>query len=95
MTGASRGIGQALAERLTSQGQTVIALARSRAGLDALSSETGAIGYALDVADPAAVAAVFARIISDHGVPDLLVNNAALSGGSALTWDLPERTGGA
>jgi 3-oxoacyl-[acyl-carrier protein] reductase len=90
VTGASRGIGQALAERLTSQGQTVIALARSRAGLDALSAQTGAIGYVLDVADPAAVAEIVARIISDHGVPDLLVNNAALSGGSALTCDLPE-----
>ncbi|MDX6215586.1 MAG: hypothetical protein QOG99_1170 [Frankiales bacterium] len=90
VTGASRGIGRALTERLTSEGQTVIALARSRTGLDDLSAQTGAVGHVLDVASPDAVSEVFAQIIADHGVPDLLVNNAAVSGGSGLTWDLTD-----
>ena len=90
VTGASRGIGRALTERLTSMGQTVIALARSRSGLEDLSAQTRAVGHVLDVASPEAVSEVFARIIADHGVPDLLVNNAGLSGGSGLTWDLTD-----
>ena len=90
VTGASRGIGRALTERLTSKGQTVIALARSRSGLDELSAQTGAVGHVLDVASPEAVTEVFTRIIAEHGVPDLLVNNAGLSGGSGLTWDLTD-----
>ncbi len=42
----------------------------------------------LDVADPAAVEDVFARILSEVGVPDLLVNNAGVSGPSGMTWQL-------
>jgi NAD(P)-dependent dehydrogenase (short-subunit alcohol dehydrogenase family) len=90
VTGASRGIGLALTERLAAAGRTVVALARSQPGLDAVSARTGALGLVVDVSDPMAVAEVFARIVADHGVPDLLVNNAGLSGGSALTTDLPE-----
>lgn len=90
VTGASRGIGRALTERLTSEGATVVALARTRSGLDELSAQTGAVGHVLDVASAEAVTEVFGRIIADHGVPDLLVNNAAVSGGSGLTWDLTD-----
>jgi len=51
-------------------------------------AETGAFPIVLDVSDPAAVEEAFGRIAVDHGVPDLLVNNAGISGGSGLTWDV-------
>jgi NAD(P)-dependent dehydrogenase (short-subunit alcohol dehydrogenase family) len=91
VTGASRGIGRALTERLTAAGQTVAAIARSATDLDDVAAATGAIPFALDVSNPAGVEDVFARILAELGVPDLLVNNAAISGGSALTWELPEQ----
>jgi 3-oxoacyl-[acyl-carrier protein] reductase len=91
VTGASRGIGRALTERLTAAGQTVAAIGRSAVDLDEVAAQTGAVPFMLDVSDPAAVQAVFAQILSELGVPDLLVNNAAVSGGSGMTWELPQR----
>lgn len=91
VTGASRGIGRALTERLASAGHLVAAIGRSAPDLDEVAGKTGAIPFVLDVSDPAGVDAVFTRILSELGVPDLLVNNAAISGGSSLTWEMPER----
>lgn len=91
VTGASRGIGRALTERLTASGQAVAAIGRSAAHLDDVAGETGAVPFVLDVADPVAVEGVFVRILSELGVPDLLVNNAAVSGGSGRTWELPQQ----
>ncbi|MCU1599664.1 MAG: short-chain dehydrogenase/reductase [Frankiales bacterium] len=90
VTGASRGIGRGLVARLTEAGGTVVAMARSGADLEVVASETGALPYVVDVADPAAVTSVFERVLDEVGVPDLLVNNAAVSGGSALTLDMTE-----
>lgn len=88
MTGASRGIGRALVERFASTGTLVVAIGRSVSGLEQVAHETGAFPIVLDVSDPAAVEEAFSRIVVDHGVPDLLVNNAGVSGGSGLTWDM-------
>ena len=87
VTGSSRGIGRALTERLTRSGRTVAAIGRSADDLGSLAAGTGAKPYVLDVADPDAVDEVFERILHELGTPDLLVNNAALSGGSGLTRD--------
>jgi 3-oxoacyl-[acyl-carrier protein] reductase len=91
VTGASRGIGRALTERLIAAGQTVAAIARSATDLDEVAAKTGAVPFVLDVSDPAGVDGVFTRILSELGVPDLLVNNAAVSGGSGMTWEPPEQ----
>jgi NAD(P)-dependent dehydrogenase (short-subunit alcohol dehydrogenase family) len=91
VTGASRGIGRALTERLTAAGQTVAAIGRAKTDLDAVALDTGAVPFVLDVADPDAVESVFAEIVAELGLPDLLVNNAAISGGSGLTWELPQQ----
>jgi 3-oxoacyl-[acyl-carrier protein] reductase len=91
VTGASRGIGRALTERLTAAGQTVVATGRSAVDLDDVAAQTGAVPFVLDVSDPATVETVFARILSELGVPDLLVNNAGVSGGSGMTWELPQQ----
>ena len=70
----------------------MVAIGRTESSLEQLAQETGAFPYVLDVSDPAAVEQVFRRIVLDHGVPDLLVNNAAISGGSGLTRDVASET---
>ena len=90
VTGASRGIGRALTERLASAGSTVVAIGRGQNDLDDVARQTGAVPVVLDVTEPEAVADAFGRVIEEHGVPDLLVNNAAISGGSGLSWELEQ-----
>ncbi|MGI3900738.1 MAG: SDR family oxidoreductase [Janthinobacterium lividum] len=80
ITGASSGIGEAAARLLVAEGVHVVLAARRREKLDALAAELGeaATAVACDVADPASVAAMFARVRADHGGVDLLFNNAGL-----------------
>ena len=75
ITGASSGIGKALAERLLRDGYRVAVSARSADALAELaSSHPGEIGvYPLDVTDPAAVKQVFAAVESEMGPVDLAV----------------------
>jgi 3-oxoacyl-[acyl-carrier protein] reductase len=86
VTGASRGIGRAIARELSRRGATVVAAARDQARLAALVAEAGADGrpgrvvpLALDVAERASVEAGFARLLAEHGRLDLLVNNAGIT----------------
>lgn len=83
VTGASRGIGRAIAERLASGGATVVAAARGdhAAGTAAAIVAAGgaAESVALEVTDADAVAAVVAGLIERHGRVDILVNNAGIA----------------
>ncbi|WOJ95838.1 3-oxoacyl-ACP reductase FabG [Congregibacter brevis] len=82
VTGASRGIGQAIADALAAEGHTVIGTATSDAGAEAIDdrlSVTGGAGMRLDVADPESVAAVLAAINERFGAPLILVNNAGIT----------------
>jgi NADP-dependent 3-hydroxy acid dehydrogenase YdfG len=80
VTGASSGIGAAAARLLVAEGVHVVLAARRLDRLDALAAELGAAATAVacDVADPAAVAAMFAAVKARHGGVDLLFNNAGL-----------------
>ncbi len=81
ITGASKGIGAALARRFTTEGLQVALLARTPAPLHAFVSELGASAraYPCDVTDAAAVRAVSSRIASDFGgAPDVVINNAGM-----------------
>ena len=83
VTGASRGIGRAIAERLAGQGATVVAAARGDQA-DACVSEMRAAGgsaeaLALDVTDADAVEGVPAGIVSRHGRLDIVVSNAGIT----------------
>ena len=84
VTGASRGIGKAIALQLGGQGAVVVGTATSAGGAEAISAylaEAGVkgIGLVLDVCSDESVAEVFARIQADFGVPQVLVNNAGIT----------------
>lgn len=85
ITGASRGVGEALALRLASEGRNVAALARSEDKLEALAARGREealpgtiIPFAVDVREPAAVTECVTRIEAAHGPIEVLVNNAAV-----------------
>ncbi len=82
VTGAARGIGRAIAERLLADGHRV-ALADRDEG--AVAATAGALGkgaraVACDVADSAAVDAAVAAVLAEWGRVDVLVNNAGIAG---------------
>ncbi len=95
VTGASRGIGRAIAEALARQGAVVIGSATTEqgaAGISAYLSELGARGrgVALDVADPASIDAVLTNIGENEGMPSILVNNAGITRDNLLMRMKPE-----
>jgi 3-oxoacyl-[acyl-carrier protein] reductase len=82
VTGASRGIGKAIATELASQGATVIGTATSDTGATAITdylSAQGGKGLALNVTDKASIEASLKAITSDFGGIDILVNNAGIT----------------
>ena len=84
VTGASRGIGQAIALRLAQDGATVIGTATSEKGAEAITSylkDAGAkgIGMMLDVTAQESIDNVMKRIEAEFGVPTILVNNAGIT----------------
>jgi len=84
VTGASRGIGQAIAQALGDEKATVIGTATSAAGAENISAmleENGikGTGMVLDVADSDSVTGCVKQIIDEYGAPDILVNNAGIT----------------
>ena len=86
VTGAARGIGLAIAERIVASGGTV-------AGWDLDGAALAAAGlgsaHVLDLTDEAAVRRAAAETVAQHGRIDVLVNNAGITGGNAPLWELP------
>lgn len=83
MTGASRGIGRAIAQRLASGGATVVCVARG-ANADATAAEISAAGgvaiaHSADVTEAAAVEALVKQTVERHGRLDILVSNAGIT----------------
>ena len=84
ITGASSGIGAALARHYAAQGATLGLVARRAAQLQTLadSFSTRVQVYALDVSDSNALAAAAQDFIARHGVPDIVIANAGISVGT-------------
>jgi NAD(P)-dependent dehydrogenase (short-subunit alcohol dehydrogenase family) len=78
VTGASRGIGRAIAETLSAEGMSVVLVARSRSELDSLAQSlpSQSLVYAVDLRTADAASQVVAGAIHKFGAIDLLVNNA-------------------
>jgi 3-oxoacyl-[acyl-carrier protein] reductase len=84
VTGASRGIGKAIALELGSMGFCVVGTATTQTGAEAIASyfkEQGIAGggVAADVSNDESVAALFARLSEDYGSPAVIVNNAGIT----------------
>lgn len=85
VTGAGRGIGEAIARRLASEGARVACVSRTEANAakvaDAINAAAPgrAAAYAVDVADGQAVRAAAEKILADFGRVDVLVNNAGIT----------------
>lgn len=78
VTGASRGIGKAIAETLSSEGMKVVLVARSQAELELLAKAlpNDSLVHAIDLREPDSANQVVAATIEKFGKLDLLVNNA-------------------
>lgn len=98
VTGASRGIGKAIAHQLARQGMTVIGTATSDSGAARIEEALKAEGYegagmCLNVTDSASVDQVIAEITERFGVPTVLINNAGITRDTLLArmkeaqWD--------
>jgi 3-oxoacyl-[acyl-carrier protein] reductase len=84
ITGASRGIGRSIAERLAKDGRHVVLVSRTAGPLSDLASQINDAGgqasfKAVDVADAAAVDKAIEEVIAEHGRLDILVNNAGIT----------------
>ena len=84
VTGATRGIGAAIAEALGKAGATVVGTATSEAGAASISQRfadngVNGIGMVLNVTDPESVANVIKAITEQFAAPTILVNNAGIT----------------
>ena len=94
ITGGSRGIGAAIAEKFAAQGDTVVINYRTNdAAAQAVTQKTGSLAIKADVSDSADVTAMFDEIREKVGKVDVLVNNAGVEWEGLLTdmtedeWD--------
>ncbi len=82
VTGASRGIGKAIAEQLAAMGATVIGTATSDSGAENISAylnSVGGKGLCLNVTDTDSIASVMKSITDEFGAVSILVNNAGIT----------------
>ena len=87
VTGAAGGMGRAIVARLIADGLQVVGVDIDAAGLQAMATaEPRLAAETCDLTDPAAIAALFARIVARFGGVDALVNNA----GTCLMSDFPD-----
>ena len=91
ITGVSRGLGLAMVEQFVALGHEVAGCARSDLEVARLNNQFGQPHRfdAVDVSDEAQVGAWALHVLNDWGVPDLLINSAAIINKNALLWETP------
>lgn len=91
ITGATRGLGRAMAERFMEAGHTVLGCGRGHAEIARLTRKFAKPHdfCTVDVSRDEAVQDWAKRVLHDHGAPDLLLNNAALVNRNAPLWKVP------
>jgi 3-oxoacyl-[acyl-carrier protein] reductase len=92
VTGASRGIGAAIAAALANAGATVVGTATSKAGADAIGAALGnrGRGVVLDIAHDDSVEVALKDVQATEGAPTILVNNAGITRDNLLMRMKPE-----
>src|SRR4051794_19184218 len=78
ITGASRGIGEALAHRFAEAGATVALVARSVEAIEKLAADLGGSAHPADLSDTGQTNDLIARVEAEAGPVDVLVNNAGI-----------------
>jgi NAD(P)-dependent dehydrogenase (short-subunit alcohol dehydrogenase family) len=93
ITGVTRGLGRAATEELVRLGHTVLGCGRSKKAIDQLNRGFGKPHdfYAIDVASDDEVKSWASLVLTSHGTPDLVLNNAALINRNGPLWDVPAR----
>jgi NAD(P)-dependent dehydrogenase (short-subunit alcohol dehydrogenase family) len=93
ITGVTRGLGRALAEEFIRQGHTIMGCGRSSKDIEKLRKAAGAPHdfYPVNVASDDEVKTWASLVLSTHGVPDLLLNNAAIINANARLWEVGAR----
>jgi NAD(P)-dependent dehydrogenase (short-subunit alcohol dehydrogenase family) len=91
ITGATRGLGRAMAEQFIHRGHTVLGCGRSQDAIARLRSTFGPPHdfAVVDVARAEQVQAWAARLLARHDAPDLVLNNAAVINPNAPLWEVP------
>ncbi|MGE3544997.1 MAG: SDR family NAD(P)-dependent oxidoreductase, partial [Kofleriaceae bacterium] len=89
VTGASRGIGEAIARHMVANGARVVLASRKQDALDVLAAQLGprALPVACHAGKPSDVEALFARTVESFGQIDVLVNNAGTNPHNAPMLD--------
>jgi 3-oxoacyl-[acyl-carrier protein] reductase len=77
VTGAARGLGQAISDRLAGDGYDVVYADLDPKGAEAAASVTGSLAVELDIRELGSVEACLAAAVDRHGGVDVWVNNAA------------------
>ncbi len=90
ITGASRGIGEAIARKFAGAGATIIACARSKPEIEALANELDGAAVPFDAADTAQVDGFIDRVEAEHGPIDVLINNAGIETQKLIEDTSPE-----
>ncbi|MDA9489914.1 SDR family NAD(P)-dependent oxidoreductase [Bradyrhizobium sp. CCBAU 11361] len=89
VTGAARGIGLGIADRLSQEGCQVAYWDRNAAESSAGSLPADALSVQVDVTDPAAIDKALGFTLQAFGKIDILINNAGINGPVAPVWDYP------
>jgi short-subunit dehydrogenase len=92
ITGASRGIGEAIARAFAAKGARVALVARSADAIEKLAADLDGTAHPADLGDPAQVATLIDRVEREAGPVDVLVNNAGVAPttGAIQEWPLEE-----
>jgi NAD(P)-dependent dehydrogenase (short-subunit alcohol dehydrogenase family) len=91
ITGATKGLGEAMAAKFASLGHTVVGCGRQKAAVDELRRRHAAPHRFddVDVSNDGDVAKWAQAVLAEHGPPDLLLNNAAIVNRNSVMWEVP------